>query len=68
MEDESEIIDGFDNENDEKAIDDDLVIKPALCLSCSKDNDPQEEELCLLTRMDHLEGEEFICGAYEKIR
>ncbi len=66
MYDESEIIDGFDGE-DENEIDPALVAKPALCLSCKKDTDPDEEELCLLTRMDAVEGEEFICGAYEKI-
>jgi hypothetical protein len=43
------------------------VAKPALCLSCKKENDPEEEELCLLTRMDAVDGEEFICGAYKKI-
>ncbi len=66
MEDESEIIDGFFNDNDEKPLDEDLMVKPALCLSCRKDNDPQEEELCMLTRMDCMDGEEFVCGAYEK--
>ena len=67
MNEESEIIDGFDAE-EENVIDDALVVKPALCLSCKKDNDPHEEEMCLLTRMDSGEDEEFICGAYEKIK
>jgi hypothetical protein len=67
MNEESEIIDGFDAE-EENVIDDALVVKPALCLSCKKDNDPSEEEMCLLTRMDSSEDEEFICGAYEKIK
>jgi hypothetical protein len=67
MDEESEIIDGyFDDE--EKSLDQELVRKPALCLSCRKDNDPNEEELCMLTRMDCVEGEEFICGAYEKMQ
>jgi hypothetical protein len=29
-----------------------LVVKPALCVSCRKDDDPKEEILCLLTRVD----------------
>ena len=66
MDEESEIIDGFDTE-DETYPDDELVPKPALCLSCKKDNDPHEEEMCLLTRMDSVEGEDFVCGAYEKM-
>jgi len=65
MYEESEIIDGFDKEEDE-ILDQELVVKPALCLSCRKDNDPQEEEMCMLTRMDCDEGDEFLCGAYEK--
>ena len=66
MDEESEIIDGFDAE-EEKFPKEELVAKPALCFTCRKDNDPQEEEMCMLTRMDSVEGEEFVCGAYEKI-
>jgi hypothetical protein len=66
MDEESEIIDGFDMEEDNFP-EDELVVKPALCLSCKKDNDPREEEMCMLTRMDSSEDEEFVCGAYEKI-
>ena len=66
MEDDSEIIDGFDI--DAKKSIRICSPKPSLCLSCKKENDPDEEELCLLTRMDAVDGEEFICGAYEKIR
>jgi hypothetical protein len=66
MNEESEIIEGFDKEEDE-TLDLELVAKPSLCLSCKKDNDPNEEEMCMLTRMDCDEGDEFLCGAYEKI-
>jgi hypothetical protein len=66
MNEESEIIDGFDME-EENFTGEELVEKPALCLSCRKDNDPQEEEMCLLTRMDSSEDEDFVCGAYEKM-
>jgi hypothetical protein len=65
MEDDSEIIDGFFDDNDEPR-ESDLVSKPALCLTCRKDSDPGEEEMCMLTRMDTIEGEDFVCGAYEK--
>ena len=65
MDEESEIIDGFDDDG-ETEIDPGLLLKPTLCLSCKKDNDPAEEELCMLTRMDAIDGEDFVCGAYEK--
>jgi hypothetical protein len=63
---DGEIIDGFLNDNDDPPLPEELVVKPALCLSCKKDNDPNEEELCMLTRLDSEDGGEFICGAYEK--
>ncbi|MBM2814332.1 MAG: hypothetical protein HW421_1094 [Ignavibacteria bacterium] len=43
----------------------DLYPKPVMCLSCIKDDDPNEEILCNLTRLDQKEDEEFICFAYE---
>ena len=45
-----------------------LISKPALCLTCKKDNDPQEEILCILTRADQQDEAEFICGAYEPLK
>ena len=43
-----------------------LITKPGLCLLCRKDDDPEEEMVCLLNRWEQ-EGEgEFRCGAYEK--
>ncbi len=58
-------------------IDPATIPKTALCLSCKNDtpmreggelNDLVDEELilCLLTRADLEEGEEFICYAYEQ--
>lgn len=44
----------------------DLYPKPALCLSCKKNEDPKEEILCNLNRMDQHKSDEFICFAYEK--
>jgi hypothetical protein len=42
-----------------------LIPTPQLCLSCTKRDDPNEEMLCSLNRLDqHLNGKEFECGAY----
>ena len=44
----------------------DLVPKPSLCFSCKRDNDPNEENLCTLNRLDQDDDlGEFFCGAYE---
>ncbi len=43
----------------------DLHPKPGLCLSCKKMDDPSEEMVCNLTRMDQLNEKEFICYGYE---
>lgn len=43
----------------------DLYPKPQLCLSCKKDDDPDEEILCNLNRLDQLDEPEFKCFAYE---
>jgi hypothetical protein len=43
-----------------------FVKKPALCLTCRFDDDPNEELLCLLNRNDQKDDEEFICGSYQK--
>jgi hypothetical protein len=42
----------------------DLVRKPTLCTSSAKDDDPDEEPLCPLTRYDQRTDEEFQCDAY----
>ena len=44
-----------------------LVSLPTLCMSCKKREDPNEEIVCNLTRMDQLGEPEFICYAYENI-
>lgn len=41
---------------------------PNLCLSCQKRNDPNEEVLCNLTRLDQLGEEEFNCFAYKALK
>ncbi len=52
----------FDDDGNE--LNPDLVAKPSLCVSCIKDEDPGEEILCTLNRLDQ-EGEgDFKCEAY----
>lgn len=43
-----------------------LISKPSLCLSCKFDDDPRQEVLCTLNRMDQIEKDEFACGAYDE--
>jgi len=58
-----EMIGGFfDDEG--KEINMDLIEKPGLCLICKKENDPAEEILCNLNRIDQREEEEFFCYAF----
>lgn len=59
-------IDGFYLDDGTK-VDPNLVPKPGLCLTCAKDNDPREEMLCTLNRIDQMDDDDFICGAYEPI-
>ena len=40
---------------------------PSLCMSCKKRNNPHEEMLCNLTRMDQMGEKEFKCFAYENL-
>lgn len=40
---------------------------PQLCLSCEKKDDPHEEILCNLNRLDQVDEEDFKCGAYQSI-
>ncbi len=60
-----QVISGFFND-DGTEINDDLVPKPGLCLTCRKDNAGGKEEiLCVLTRHDQKDDDDFECGAYE---
>jgi hypothetical protein len=45
-----------------------LLPKPTLCLSCKKNDVPNEEMVCSLTRLDQWNESEFICFAYEQIK
>ena len=52
----------FDDDGTEVTAD--LIPKPGLCLSCVKDDDPEEQHACLLTRFDQQAEEECCCFAY----
>ena len=53
----------FDDDGYE--INPDLIKKPDLCTICANDDDPNEEGLCNLIRLD-LKDEEFKCFAFKK--
>lgn len=55
---------GYYNDNGEK-LDPNLISKPSLCTMCKKDDDPKEEILCDLNRLDQTDSEEFKCYVYE---
>jgi len=57
-------IDGFYDDDGTK-IDPNLIPKPGLCISCIHDDDPSEEMLCTMNRMDQTNESEFKCGAYK---
>jgi hypothetical protein len=60
-----QVVAGFFND-DGTEINADLVPKPGLCLTCRKDNaGGKEKVLCILTRNDQKNDDEFECGAYE---
>ena len=54
-------------DDDGNKLNPDLIPKPDLCLSCTKNEDPNEEILCNLNRLDQDGDNEFICYAYELI-
>ena len=51
-------------DDDGTEINPDIIAKPSLCTSCEKDDDPSEELLCALNRLDQQGEEEFRCDAY----
>lgn len=60
-----EILSGYYNDNGEE-INPNLMLKPSLCLTCEKLDDPDEEILCNLTRIDQKGNDEFKCHSYMK--
>lgn len=61
----NDAIDGFYDDDGTK-INPELVPKPGLCITCKKDDlGKNEERLCILTRNDQRNEDEFKCDAYE---
>jgi hypothetical protein len=52
-------------DDDGTEINPDLIVKPSLCVSCRKDEEPSEEILCMLNRADQEGEDEFRCDAFE---
>lgn len=52
-------------DDDGNELNPDLIPKPGLCIICRKNDDPDEELLCNLTRLDQRDEQEFKCFAYE---
>jgi hypothetical protein len=61
-----EEIQGF-FDDDGYEINNELIMKPSICLTCQHDNDPKEEFLCNMIRFDQQNEQEFKCFAYKKI-
>lgn len=51
-------------DDDGNPISPNLFPKPALCLGCKKNDDPNEEMLCAMTRLDQRGETVFECFAY----
>ena len=51
--------------DDGTEINPDLIAKPSLCVSCRKDDRPDQDVLCVLTRADQEGEEPFECDAFE---
>ena len=55
----------FDDDGNE--LNPNLIPKPSLCISCVQNEDPDEEGLGNLNRLDQANESEFKCYAYEQI-
>ncbi len=42
----------------------DLLPKPFLCITCANDDNPHQEVLCNLHRLDQCDEDDFECTAY----
>ena len=56
------------HDDDGNEINPELVSKPSLCVTCIKDDDPNEQILCNLNRMDQSDEQDFKCYAYKPKR
>ena len=54
-------------DDDGNELDPTTILVPKLCLSCEKKDNPYEEILCNLNRLDQKGEKDFKCGAYESI-
>ena len=50
--------------DDGTEINQNLIVKPSLCVSCVKDDDESERKLCNLTRAGQEDEDEFECFAF----
>jgi len=51
-------------DDDGNELDPSTIVLPQLCLLCEKKDDPGEEILCNLNRLDQQGDVEFRCGAF----
>lgn len=58
-------INGF-FDDDGYEINTELIKKPSLCITCAKNDNPNEELLCNMNRYDQRNNKKFKCFAYEK--
>ena len=58
-------IHGFFND-DGTPVNPNIVPKPSLCVSCLHDDDPEQEILCMLNRIDQQNAKDFKCFAYKQ--
>ena len=52
-------------DDDGTEVNEQLLPKPSLCVTCKKDDNTKEEPICLLNRLDQKDEDDFKCGAYE---
>jgi hypothetical protein len=43
-----------------------LIKKPSLCITCTNNDNPNEELLCNMNRYNQRNDKEFKCFAYKK--
>lgn len=51
-------------DDDGNELDPTTIPRPGLCLMCEKLDDPGEEILCNLNRLDQVDEPQFKCGAF----
>jgi hypothetical protein len=51
-------------DDDGNEVNPNLIPKPSLCTTCAMDDEPDDEGLCALNRLDQAGEDDFKCGAY----